>query len=146
MTPTLSRATLVALLLLAACAPAAAQTDPATSSTPTPTPRAATDAEQQARTNADETFDLNIDERRITRDNFEASTSVEIAGQENAQGLNLNLRVGVAVGARSIDVLLRNVRGRVRFRGSLEALLRLLNERHPAPANTPTPQENGSSP
>lgn len=76
------------------------------------------------RTSADETFDLDIDERRITQQHFEASTSV---GTEGAHGFNL--RIGVELGAERIDVLLRNVRGRVRFRGSLERVLDILNMR-----------------
>lgn len=79
-----------------------------------------------ARTSADETFELNITERRITENNFEASTSIE-AGDESARGLHL--RVGVGVGAERIDVLLRNVRGMVRFRGTLERVLSLINAR-----------------
>ncbi|MGB7922493.1 MAG: hypothetical protein WCF57_04555 [Pyrinomonadaceae bacterium] len=87
----------------------------------------------EARTSADETFELNITERRITRRDFEASTSVE-AGDESARGLDL--RVGVAVGAGSIDVLLRNVRGQVRFRATLDRVLDRINARrapNPAP-------------
>jgi hypothetical protein len=89
--------------------------------------------DSEARTNADETFELNITERRITRRDFEASTSVE-AGEESARGLNL--RIGVAVGADSIDVLLRNVRGQVRFRGTLDRVLDRINARR---APTPSP-------
>jgi hypothetical protein len=87
----------------------------------------------EARTNADENFELNITERRITRRDFEASTSVE-AGEESARGLNL--RVGVAVGADSINVLLRNVRGQVRFRATLDRVLERINSRR---APTPSP-------
>ena len=75
------------------------------------------------RPTADETFELNIDERRITEDNFEAATAV--GTRENSHGLNL--QIGVALSAARIDVLLRNVRGRVRFRGSIERVLDLLN-------------------
>jgi hypothetical protein len=83
--------------------------------------------------NVDENFELNIAERRITERDFFASTSIE-AGESSAHGLSL--RVGVAVGASEIDVLLRNVQGRVRFRGSLEALQRILDARRPAAAET----------
>lgn len=83
----------------------------------------------EARTSADETFDLNITEQRITRRDFEASTSVEV-GEESARGLDL--KVGVAVGAESIDVLLRNVRGQVRFRATLERILERINSRRTA--------------
>jgi hypothetical protein len=80
------------------------------------------------RTDADENFELNIAERRITERDFAASTSVE-AGEESARGLRL--RVGVEVGASEIDVLLRNVRGRVRFRATLERVLERLTARRP---------------
>lgn len=83
-------------------------------------------ASATARTDADETFELNISERRITKQNFAASTSLE-AGEESARGLRL--RIGVSVGAEQIDVLLRNVRGQVRFRGTLERVLALINSR-----------------
>jgi hypothetical protein len=83
------------------------------------------------RLNADETFELNISERRITERDFSASTSVE-AGEESARGLRL--RVGVEVGASRIDVLLRNVHGRVRFRATLDRVLERLNARRAAEA------------
>lgn len=78
------------------------------------------------RTEADENFELNIAERRITERDFAASTSVE-AGEESARGLRL--RVGVEVGASEIDLLLRNVRGSVRFRATLDRVLERLNAR-----------------
>ncbi len=101
--------------------------------------RAATVAQPTAgaqsvnRTNADETFELNITERRVIERDFAASTSVEV-GEETARGLML--RVGVAVGAEEINVLLRNVRGRVRFRASMERVLERLNVRR-APETVP---------
>lgn len=99
----------------------------------TPTSNAAqqesTSVPTQARTSADETFELNIAEKRITQNGFEASTSVE-AGEESARGLRL--RVGVAVGAGEINVLLRNVRGQVRFRATLERVLERINARRTA--------------
>lgn len=85
------------------------------------------------RPNVDETFDLNIDVRQITRENFEASTSVST---DNDSGLNLQVGVGLAAGR--IDVLLRNVRGRVRFRGSLDRILEMI-DRRPVAAPAPTP-------
>ncbi|HEX8000161.1 MAG TPA: hypothetical protein VF528_17365 [Pyrinomonadaceae bacterium] len=91
-------------------------------------------AQSTARTSADEDFELNITERRVVERNFEASTSVEV-GEETARGLML--RVGVAVGADEINVLLRNVRGRVRFRASLERVLERLNVRRAAPDTVP---------
>jgi hypothetical protein len=85
------------------------------------------------RTSANETFELNITERRITERDFMASTTVEV-GEETARGLSL--RVGVAVGADEITVLLRNVQGRVSFRASLERVLARLNARR-APGAAP---------
>jgi hypothetical protein len=112
-------------LLIAACAVvcAAQTTAPGVARQ---SPRAQVPTSAPAQGEADEDFDLNIPERRITRENFFASTELS-AGGESARGLSL--RVGVEVGAERIDVLLRNVRGHVRFRGSLDALRRVLDAR-----------------
>ncbi|HEV2765614.1 MAG TPA: hypothetical protein VGV38_21705 [Pyrinomonadaceae bacterium] len=124
---------------------AGAQQTPVPSSTtqresPQPTPEAqSTDGVAESRTQADEEFELNISERRVTRERLEASTAVEV-GDERTRGLDL--RVGVALGASRIDALLRNVRGRVRFRASLAPVLERLNQRpppRPAPAPAPPP-------
>lgn len=132
----LSRLSLILFLFACTAALAAAQTNDSRNneSSTVSTPTAATAAAQSTnRTSADETFELNIAERRITERDFEASTSVE-AGEETARGLLL--RVGVAVRADEINVQLRNVRGRVRFRASLERVLERLNLRR-APAVVP---------
>lgn len=102
----------------------------------TPTEQAAT-----TRTNADESFELNITERRITRDDYEASTSVE-AGDGEARGLAL--RIGVMVRAGHIDLLLRGVQGNVRFRASLEPVLRRLGTRRSS--NEPPSQTSAPAP
>ena len=80
-------------------------------------------------TSVDETFDLNITERRITQDDFAASTRV--GTEPGAEGINL--QIGVGVSADRIDVLLRNVRGQVRFRGTLQRVLVAIESRRPAP-------------
>ncbi|HEV2706619.1 MAG TPA: hypothetical protein VGV59_11885 [Pyrinomonadaceae bacterium] len=104
--------------------------------------REATTRQSASSAEADENFDLDIGERRITEENYQASLSVALGAEA---GRGLDLRVGVAVGAASIDVLLRNVRGRVRFRATLGQVLRLLNERRagglalPAPLPTSSP-------
>ena len=128
-------AALVALTLAASAAPAQTAGGTAGQTGAPPSPRQTRDAppSPDARTTADEDFELNISERRITERDFEASTTVEV-GDERARGLNL--RVGVALGASNIDVLLRNVRGRVRFRASLAPLLERLSLR-PPPAPAP---------
>lgn len=89
---------------------------------------------QKAGEQVDENFELNIAERRITEHDFFASTAIE-TGADAAHGLSL--RVGVAVGASEIDLLLRNVQGRVRFRGSLDALRRVLDARRETNATPP---------
>jgi hypothetical protein len=89
---------------------------------------------QKAGEKVDESFELNIAERRITEHDFFASTAIE-TGADAAHGLSL--RIGVAVGASEIDVLLRNVQGRVRFRGSLDALRRVLDARRETNATPP---------
>lgn len=81
-----------------------------------------------AQTSANESFDLNITERRINQSNYKASTAVEI-GQETANGVNL--RVGAAVAAGTINVLLLNVTGRVRFRATLEPVLARIRAHRP---------------
>ena len=117
----------VYVILAAASAGTCAQTPPAESRAPAP-PRSA----QSAGADADEEFDLNIDLRRISEKDFHAETAVETDG-----ALGLQLGVGVALRANEIEVLLRNVRGHVRFRGSLAPVLRLLEGRRAAPAQTP---------
>lgn len=74
----------------------------------------------------DETIDLNIPQRHIVQQNYRASTSVEI-GPEQTRGIWL--RVGVGVFASNIDVKLLNVTGRVRFRGTLEDVIKRINLR-----------------
>lgn len=78
-----------------------------------------------SRTTADESFELNITQHRIIESDFKASTALEV-GQES-QGLRLS--VGTSLSASRINVMLRNVTGRVRFRASLEPVLRRLRVR-----------------
>jgi hypothetical protein len=130
------RAATVFLLIFASHAHAPAQTRPgdATARSTRPAP-----AQTQGETpsSADEDFELNIDQRRINEGNFHAETA---ASTDGARGLRLD--VGVALSAVDIDVLLRNVHGRVRFRASLDPVLRLLDAHRAAapprqPARTP---------
>jgi hypothetical protein len=128
-TKNLFRLALALAFAAVSSAPALAQSEGAASDRAAQT----ASAPQASRTTADETFELNITERRITERDFSASTAVE-AGEETARGLRL--RVGVAVGADEINVLLRNVRGRVSFRATLAPVLDRLATRR-APAATP---------
>lgn len=116
-------------MLAAASAHAGAQTRAAE-------PPQSTQPTQAAGTNADEDFELNIDERRINEKDFHAETAVETDGSRGVQ-----LGVGVALCASDIEVFLRNVRGHVRFRGNLAPVLRLLDARRaaPTPAQPPPP-------
>ena len=124
----------VCLLLLTARASVHAQAR----STDTPARdgrrEATTRARGESSTSADEDFELNIAERRISVADYRADTAVSADG---ARGLRLD--VGVALDASEIDVLLRNVRGRVRFRASLDAVLRLLDSRRHARSDTTPP-------
>ena len=122
MTRALFRIALLAALSLTAAARADAQTR----TPPAPSPR----ADDAPRTTADEDFQLDIGERRIAESDFHAATAVE-AGDAAPNGLDL--RVGAVVRANEIEVLLRNVRVRVRFRASLAPVLRLLDERRARP-------------
>jgi hypothetical protein len=118
----------VCIIVVASFASAAAQT-PAPATTTPPAPRAGA--------TADEDFELNIDLRRINESDFQAQTAVETDG---AGGLLL--KVGVALRARDIEVLLHGVRGRVRFRANLAPVLRLLDARRSAtPAAAQSPPE-----
>ena len=136
MTLKLLRRSCACLILAAVWSTSAlAQTEPDNRDGRARAPQAASDtAQARAAATADEDFELNIGERRITEADYEASLSVAV-GEEATHGLNL--RVGTGVGASQIDVLLRNVRGRVRFRATLEQILRLLDgRRNGSPLNT----------
>ena len=126
-----------ALLLLASVCAAQGQAAGAPQPRrPRATPAGAEAAGQRAGGAAEEDFELNITERRFVEENFAASTAVEAVGAGDEP---LSLRVGAAVGAERIDVLLRNVRGHVRFRGTLGPLARLVITRRAAPAAPPPP-------
>lgn len=125
-----TRLIFVSLILIASSFCALAQT-PA----PPVVPQAPV-SDSNRRLNADEKFELNIDERRISEENFEASTGV--GTEEDSRG-GLNLQVGVALAAGRIDVLLRNVRGSVRFRGTLDRVLEMMSNRRTV-SKPPTPK------
>jgi hypothetical protein len=129
----------VAFIVAALCVAVAAQ-EPQQRAAPSVNPPArpvatpAASRAQNAGADVNENFELNIAERRITERDFFASTAIETpAGATHG----LSLRVGVGVGASEIDVLLRNVRGSVRFRGSLDALRRVLDARREPSAAPP---------
>jgi hypothetical protein len=78
------------------------------------------------RRNLDETFELNIPLRQVTRESFEAATAVSTDGESS-----LNLQIGVGIATGRIDFRLRNVQGRVRFRGTLDRIFEMLDTRRP---------------
>ena len=119
----------VCAVLAAASAGAFAQAQAAGGRVTAPSPPT-----QTGGTTADEEFELNIDQRRISEKEFHAETAVETDG---ARGLRLG--VGVALRASDIEVLLLGVRGHVRFRASLAPVLRLLEARRGPPAQAPPP-------
>jgi hypothetical protein len=61
---------------------------------------------------------LRIAERRITEENFQADRALRVGDESSS----LLVEVGAALSARRIDVQLKNVDGRVRFRARLDAL------------------------
>ncbi len=71
-----------------------------------------------AGTAATETFALDIAEKRIHREGFDASTALRV----ESDGGGVALRVGASVSASAIDVVLRNVRGTVRFHADTRRL------------------------
>ena len=88
------------------------------------------------RTSADETFVLNIVERHYSQETFKASTALEKTLDAN----RLALQVGVALASTKIDVVLRNVHGVVRFRGTLDRLLQIIRDRQAqSPPDSPVP-------
>ena len=97
-------------------------------------PAQSTQATQAASAHADEEFELNIEQRRISEKEFHAETAVETEGSRG-----LRLGVGVALRASDIEVLLLGVRGHVRFRGNLAPVLRLLEARRGTSTQTPPP-------
>jgi hypothetical protein len=75
-----------------------------------------------ARTSADENFRLNISESRVSESNYERSTSVEVSSNNRQNAVFV--RVGATATAEKIAIVLRGVKGDVRFRASLDALRR----------------------
>jgi hypothetical protein len=132
----LSRATAACFLVAASLVSAAAQTRPVDAPARPTAPRASA-----AGATADEEFELNIDRRRIDESDFQAETEAEAGG---AGGLRL--RVGVALRARDIGVLLQGVRGRVRFRANLAPVQHLLDALRGATTPTPAPSPPETSP
>jgi hypothetical protein len=83
-----------------------------------------------------ETYVLDIAEKRIHRSGFQAGSNVVI---DQGDG-GIRIRVGAGVSARSIDIVLRNVHGTVRFRADTSRL-DAARSTAPAPARTPPDQQ-----
>lgn len=84
-----------------------------------------------------EDFELNITQDRITETNFERSTAVQLNDQSRG---NLTVRIGVGATAQRIDVILRGIYGRVRFRASLEQIERRIERLQTTPTNENAPK------
>lgn len=85
-------------------------------------------------TTADETFQLNIQQKRIAENNFRAGRVVSIA---SATKPPVALRIGAEIQAESIVVTLKSVFGDVRFRGSLEKIRDQINQHRMFNGRTP---------
>jgi hypothetical protein len=81
---------------------------------------------QRSPIQADESYELDIKERRIGETNYKASQAVEV-GSDDPKAMHVE--VGVALTATTIDVLLRNVSGSVRFRGSVQRIVDVIKSR-----------------
>ena len=77
-------------------------------------------------TSADENFQLNIPESRVTETNYERSTSVALSGDSNRRGIFL--RVGATATGEKIEITLLNVTGNVRFRASLDEIKKRIEQ------------------
>jgi len=98
---------------------------PAPESSTSTTPHAKEHVEKTGVIDMDRTFELNIGEKRISEQNYHASTAVTLPPEIRT---GLKLRIGADLTADRIDVLLRNVKGKVRFKGTLQPLLDVLND------------------
>jgi hypothetical protein len=130
----LSNAAAYLLKSIIVCFVIAVASSGASAQTRTGVERAASPPQPAQSATADEEFELNIEQRRISEKEFHAETAVETDG---ARGLQLG--VGVALRASDIEALLSGVRGHVRFRASLAPVLRLLEARRAVSTQTPPP-------
>ena len=83
-----------------------------------------------------ETFHLDIAERRIHEEGFFASTALRLQSRDGG----IAVAAGAAVSARTVDIVLRNVKGTVRFRADGRRLERLTSAAAPSPAVDPEHQ------
>lgn len=67
---------------------------------------------------ATETYDIHISEKRIHRPGFQAGSNLVVDPGDGS----IRIQVGAGVSARSIDIVLRNVHGTVRFRADTSRL------------------------
>ncbi len=74
---------------------------------------------KQNQITANENFELNIVQDRITEAKFERSTSVELKNESYG---SLRVEAGAGVRGEQVNVFLRGITGRVTFRASLEPL------------------------
>jgi hypothetical protein len=85
----------------------------------------------------DESFDLDIAEKRISRPDFHASTALKIEPTDGS----VRIHAGASVTARSVEIVLRNVRGSVRFHSDMGRLENVLRPAPPAGPAIPPPDQ-----
>jgi hypothetical protein len=83
---------------------------------------------QSSQVQANELFNIDVKEKRITEKDYRASTALEIGSKDPNV---MRVQVGVALYAQTIDVVLYNVAGSVRFRGTLQRIVDVLKARSP---------------
>ncbi|MGB3204048.1 MAG: hypothetical protein WBB28_03540 [Crinalium sp.] len=104
------------------CAIASAQNQPIQ----TLDPNLATENNKSQSSNIVNDFELNITNQQVIKQNYQASTSITV--REVARN-GINLRVGAAVEASSINMQLQNIYGQVHFRAKRRLQLTVVD--HP---------------
>jgi hypothetical protein len=81
-----------------------------------------------------ETFNLDIAEKRITENGFHASKALEVWPGEGG----IHIQAGASISARTIELVLRNVRGTVHFHADTSRLQGTRPIPNPTPSTPPT--------
>ncbi len=76
------------------------------------------------KTTADENFTVNIAEKKVVETDYESKVELSANSESNSA---VSVNIGAAVRAEKITLMLKNIFGDVRFRGSLEKITNQLN-------------------
>ncbi len=90
---------------------------------------------------APETIRLDFAEKRISERDFHAAKALRVGSGE----AGIDVQAGASISARAIELVLRNVRGTVRFHADTSGLQRRvqpLSPLSPAPPPSPTPDQH----